>query len=252
MALSNHDQARVRQYLLGHLTEEEQQNIEERLMLEDDLFEELEISKGELIEEYCAGELTEPESRWFGQHYLASPEGRQRHTFALALQCMKRPVPEPQPLTLSERLGAFLQKWRWTVAVAVPAVVVIAIGIGLQVSRRTQASPTFYSFSLNSTVSQRSSNDARYHNVQLSPEIEELRITLQLPQGVTRGTSYRAELDDRRAIKSLNVTSHDASSVVVVVPRAQVPEGLYALRLYSNKDDGSEQLIPGEYLFRTK
>ena len=252
MALSNHDQARIRQYLLGHLTEEEQQNIEERLMIEDDLFEELEISKGELIEEYCAGELTEPEHRWFGQHYLASAEGRQQHTFALALQCIKRPVLEPQPLTLFERLGAFLQKWRWAVAIGAPAALVIAIAIGLQVSRRTQASPTFYSFSLNSTVSQRSSSDARYHIVQLSPEIGELRITLQLPQGVTRGTNYSVELDDRRATRRLNATSHDANSVLVVVPTAQVPEGLYALRLYSNKDDGSEQLIPGEYLFRTK
>ena len=50
MALTNHDQAKIRQYLLGHLSDEEQQEIEGRLMTEDDLFEELEISKGELIE----------------------------------------------------------------------------------------------------------------------------------------------------------------------------------------------------------
>src|SRR5215217_1053773 len=97
MALSNHDQARIRQYLLGHLSDEEQQRLEERLMTEDDLFEELEISKGELIEEYCARELTQGEHQWFERHYLASAEGKQRYTFALALNCLKPPIPEPQP-----------------------------------------------------------------------------------------------------------------------------------------------------------
>ena len=96
MALTNHDQAKIRQYLLGHLSDEEQQKLEERLILEDDLFEELEISKGELVEEYCAGELPEKEHHWFALHYLASPEGRQRHTFTVALNCLKRPVPAPK------------------------------------------------------------------------------------------------------------------------------------------------------------
>ena len=57
MALNDQDQARIRDYLLGHLSDEEQEKIETRLMTEDDLFEELEISKTELVEEYRAGEL---------------------------------------------------------------------------------------------------------------------------------------------------------------------------------------------------
>ena len=72
MALNNHDEARIRDYLLGHLSDEEQEKIEERLMTEDDLFEELEISKGELIEEYRAGELSRNDHEWFAEHYLAS------------------------------------------------------------------------------------------------------------------------------------------------------------------------------------
>jgi hypothetical protein len=55
MALSTHDQTKIREYLLGHLNDQEQEQIEERLIVDDDLFQELEISKGELIEEYCAG-----------------------------------------------------------------------------------------------------------------------------------------------------------------------------------------------------
>lgn len=249
MALTNQDQAKVRQYLLGHLSDEEQQEIERRLMTEDDLFEELEISKGELIEEYVSRELSEDERRWFESHYLSSPEGRQRHTFTIALNCLPRPALTPERPNLLERVQSFLQKWRWAVGIAVPAALVIAIGIGLALSRRSQTSPTYYAFSLNSTVSQRSPGDARYVKVPLTPA--ELRITLQLPQGVTHGTNYRVELDDRREVRSLTATAHDSNSVLVVIPTAQLTEGLYALRLYSGKDDGTEQLIPGEYLFRT-
>ena len=252
MALTNRDQAKIRQYLLGHLSDEERQEIEERLMTEDDLFEELEISKGELIEEYCAGELNQDEHQWFERNYLASPEGRQRYTFTVALNCIKRPLPALEPATFSERVRAFLQKWRWAVAIPAPAALVVAIAIGLQVARRSQTSHTFSAFNLYSTVTQRSAGNARYYKVSLSPEVGELRITLGLPEGVTHGTNYRAELDNRREIRNLDVTSLDATSVLVVVPTAQVPEGLYAVRLYSSRDGSPEQLIPGEYLFQTK
>src|SRR5215207_1058496 len=111
MALSDHDQAHVRQYLLGSLSDVDQERIEERLMVEDDLFEELEISKGELIEEYRAGELSKKDRTWLEHHFLASPEGRQRQAFAAGIECLERlPVhvkPAPQRLTFGEKLGAF-------------------------------------------------------------------------------------------------------------------------------------------------
>ena len=72
-------------------------------MLEDDLLEELEISKGELVEEYCAAELSREEHQWFEQHYLASPEGRQRYALALTLDRSELPGYSPHlvPRSLS-------------------------------------------------------------------------------------------------------------------------------------------------------
>lgn len=246
MALNDHDQARIRDYLLGHLTDEEQEKIEERLMTEDDLFEELEISKGELIEEYCAGELPRKEHEWFEQHYLTSVEGRRRHATAIGLKTLKRSVPGPRKLTWFERLRDFFNARPWTMAAVATSAVVIIVA-GLFVYRPTR--PASYAFTLTSTVVQRSSGNARYYKVPLNPDIGELRITLQLPEGVTRGTDYRVELDDRGETSSLKPASHDANSVVVVIPIATLREGLYALRLYALKPEGAEQLIPGEYLF---
>ena len=246
MESTNHDQARIRDYLLGRLSDEEQQKIEERLMIEDNLFNELEVSKCELTEEYCANELAQSERRWFKQHYLASAKGRQEHVFALALDLLKPPVPAPQKLNWFERLQGFVKVHRWALAASASAALVILVA-GPFIFRRPP--PTSYSFTLTSTLGRRSSDEARYFKVPLSRDIGELRITLQLPEGVTRGTDYRIELDDRSKTTSLKAASQDANSVVVVIPAASLREGLYALRLYMLKPDGTEQLIPGEYLF---
>src|SRR5215213_10723460 len=131
MALS-HDQVTVRDYLLGHLNDQEQEKIEQRLMVEDELFDELQISKGELVEEYCAGELNQDDRRWFEHNYLASTEGRQRHALVLAISCLKRPeVVERQPSFL-EKIAAFWTRPRWVAAVASAALVLIIGFIGLR------------------------------------------------------------------------------------------------------------------------
>src|SRR5215208_1140716 len=104
MALNNNDQTQIRQFLLGKLSEDDQQKIEERLMVENDLFEELEISKGELVEEYCANELTREEHHWFERHFLASPEGKERYALAVALGHLQHDPSElPRPVTFFER-----------------------------------------------------------------------------------------------------------------------------------------------------
>lgn len=244
MALSNHDQARIREYLLGPLSDEEQQKIEERLMIEDDLFEELEISKGELIEEYCAGELTQNEHHWFERHYLASPEGKQRHTFALAFNCLEREVPAPQRPGIFERLASFFKTQRWAVATATAAALIVVVGVAFLLSGpRTSMSVT-----LNSSLLNRSPTDTRYQEIPLKADVGEVRFSLKLPEPPTQGVSYRLELDNRGEIKTLKASGHDANSVLVVIPARQLPPGIYSLRLFALKADGIEQRL-GDYFF---
>ena len=246
MALTNHDQAKIRQYLLGHLSDEEQQKLEERLMLEDDLFEELEISKGELVEEYCAGELPEKEHHWFALHYLASPEGRQRHTFTVALNCLKRPIPAPKRRPWFERLGFFFKSQPWAVAAATAVVVAVVIGVIWQPSRPGAS----LAVSLNSSVINRSPTDSQYREIPLKPDVGEVRISLTLPATASPEVSYRVELDNRREIRNLKPSAHDGSAVLIVIPARQLPPGFYALRLYEIKPEGTEQKVPGDYFFQ--
>src|SRR5687768_12864644 len=82
MPLSEHDHDITRRYLLGQLTDDEEQKLEERLLSEDDFFQEVELTKDELAQEYASGELTAKERKWLQENFLASPEGKQRHEFA--------------------------------------------------------------------------------------------------------------------------------------------------------------------------
>jgi hypothetical protein len=90
MALNEHDQTRIREYLLDKLSDDEREKIEERLMVEDALFEELEILKGELVEEYREGELTGRDRESFEAGFLSSADGRQRQLFAVAIDALER------------------------------------------------------------------------------------------------------------------------------------------------------------------
>jgi hypothetical protein len=245
MSPSDHDQTRVREYLLGHLTEEEQQKIEERFMVEDNLFEELEISKGELIEEYRAGELDRKEHRWFEEHYLASSEGRQRYTFTVALGCLKQPSPMPRRLTLFERFQSFITSHRWALATVASAVLIAVVIVAVQLSRPGNS----LAITLNNSVVNRSSSESKYRRIPLKSDIGELRISLLLPELTVRGMSYRVDLDNRGRVESLTPTAHDANSVSVVIPASQLSPGLYSLKLVAIDADGTERRIMGDYFF---
>lgn len=82
-----------RRYLLGTLADEGK-GLEERLMLDDELFEELLIAEDELIDDYLRGKLTSAEARQFREHFLASPQHRRALEFAETLLSSLAAEPE--------------------------------------------------------------------------------------------------------------------------------------------------------------
>lgn len=254
MALNDQDQASIRNYLLGNLSDDEQEKIEERLMVEDELFEELEISKGELIEEHRAGELTQKEQQWFARHFLASPEGIQREAFAAAIECLEHlenaPVhvkPVPAPAGFLERLQAFFANQRSAAATLVGVAAVLLVAAFFLIPRGPEK---FVAVNLTSSViSTRGTDDDKYPRIKVPSDVSELRISLALPQASTPGTNYRVQLDNRREVKNLEISGHDTNSVLVVIPTRQVPPGFYALTLQEIKADGTQQPVPGYYFF---
>jgi len=246
MSLSNQDQTQIRQYLLGHLSAEEQEKIEERLMVDDQLFEEFEVSKDELIEEYAAGDLTQPEREWFESHLLASPEGRQRYVASAALGCIKQPIPAPRRQSWFERLKEFFTTHTGTLGLATAAVVILALA-GVWFTRND--SRTTVSFALTNTAARRGSSDTPIYRIKKDSGVGELRISLLLPDGASHDVRYRVALDDGRNTKPVKVTGQDEKAVNVSIPAADVPVGYYALKVFSISPAGIEQQLPGDYRF---
>ena len=75
----------IRNYLLGGLSQAEQEELEERLMIEDDAFTQLLVHEDELIDEYIQGALSAQEAEAFESHFLSAPERRQKLGFARTL-----------------------------------------------------------------------------------------------------------------------------------------------------------------------
>jgi hypothetical protein len=249
MALSDHDQSNIREYLLGKLSDEEQQAIEERLMLDDELFQELEISKGELIEEYSAGELGQKEHQWFESHYLASAEGSERRLFAVALNTLGHRQQGPKPVGLFDRIAAFFTQ-RYRLAGLATAGVIVAVAIGVWVNLTTPRNSLAVTLT-NSTI-KRSASESQYQKITLKRDVAELKISLTLPESARNAARYRVELDNRDQLESLTPAGHDGHSVLVIIPARQLPNGLYALTLYAIQSDGNEQAVPGQYFFEVE
>ncbi|HEY2961389.1 MAG TPA: zf-HC2 domain-containing protein [Pyrinomonadaceae bacterium] len=270
MALSNHDQTQIREYLLGKLNEEEQQRIEERLMVEDELFDEFEASKDELIEDYCDGELSQNERQWLEEHFLVSNDGRQRRAFALAMKCFHVPVAQvneaPRPTwfqrfkslfrtepaaVINGSSVALVQPWT---LVLLTSVVLVAL-IGLLVGTRTFSRGggiTFTGPTLASNVIKRGAENSLPKKVKLPRNAASLKLRLLLPKDATPATRYEAELDDRINTKQSEVVEFDNEAVSVVIPADQIPRGEYSLKLTAIDAAGARHAIPGEYLFNTE
>jgi len=247
MALNNDDQAQIRQYLLGKLSEAEQEKIEERLMVENDLFDEFEASKDELVEEYYAGELGRNEREWLENHFLASAEGIERHAFAATMDHMRRRQSQPAPHrvtpppapTIFERMAAFLKAQPWALATVTSVVLVVVVAF---IWFRGAQGKVFEA-TLNSAALKRGTEAPQPSNIQLPPNTSQLKLRLQLPKPAPAGTTYNAVLDDRVNTNKIEVVATDPQSVTVLIPRKQLPRGWYTLELTATSATGNVQQL---------
>jgi len=78
MNLRQDEEKRVRNYLLGKLSDEDIRQFEERLLRQDDFIEQVLLIEDELIEDYARGTLSENERERFEQHFLTTPKRRRK------------------------------------------------------------------------------------------------------------------------------------------------------------------------------
>jgi hypothetical protein len=256
MAFSEHDHDVTRRYLLGQLTDDEEQKLEERLLSENDFFQEVELTKDELAQEYASGELTGKERQWLQENFLASPEGKQRHEFAKIFdQYVKNHRAEPaKRLSLFERLRKLWNTQPQLIsAISTAAVLVIAAGIYLIIPTSTPRSVAQLTV-MNSQGTR--STDPRSGppeppTVKLKEDV--LQLKLMLPQAATLGSAYRVELLVKDNVtKTFDTRAQETQSITVEIPAAQLPRGQYVATVFTIDANGNAQRIQGFYPFKVE
>ena len=79
-------QQTIRQYLLGKLAQEQAVELEERLLIDGELYEELLIAEDELIDQFLVGEVPDEERAAVETHFLRAPRRQEQLLFARALK----------------------------------------------------------------------------------------------------------------------------------------------------------------------
>jgi hypothetical protein len=247
----------LRKYLLGQLTEEQEEHVELQLLTDAGYGEEFDITVDEIAEQYVTGTLQGKEREQAQQYFFKSADRRESLKFEQVLskygaqQRGQRAAREQsENPTWLERWRAFWNGKTWLLAVAAAAVVVIAIvspgGLWLSRSDREQA---FASISLSSSADSRNGN-REVTKVLLPLSAPLLRIQLKIPEGAPPATGYQVELlNDKLSTSPLEIIAQDATSVSVVIPASQLTPGQYAIRISAKQADGNQQRLAGSYFF---
>ena len=86
MPITLQNESQITSYLLGRLSAEEMLQLEAEMLMDDDLYDLLEIRENELIEEYVNGQIISADLELFKSHFLTSPERRERVAIARELR----------------------------------------------------------------------------------------------------------------------------------------------------------------------
>ncbi len=131
---------------------------------------------------------------------------------------------------------------------------VITLGLGLWLIVR-QSGPGSRNYALlELTISNQNRADSEpVKSVKVLPGVDGVKISLRLPDNVTRTQRYNVKLfgGDTPA-KPLTVTENNDKTVTVIIPASELKPGFYALQLSIVNPDGSEPRVPGSYMFKVE
>lgn len=115
-------------YLLGELTGEQREGLEERFCHDADLFERMLALRDDLIDDYLRGQLPSQQLRQFERYFLATPQQRERIENARALMraiaaepAAETPAParvEAEPISFWQQLRDLIRDNRMTIGLA--------------------------------------------------------------------------------------------------------------------------------------
>ena len=239
------DQKRIRGYLLGQLTDDERQVIEERIFTDPAFLADVQMAEEELLEDYVFKILSPDEAEKFASRLLVSPDQIRRLETTTALK---------QYAEEAAKKAFFRSGW-W---LAIAATLIIAVGIGVWIRRGTSLERTVAALNVGGESSETQSDfrvelpDLRFRSEPGENVVHE-RVTiptqtsviqLRLPVESAAYLSYEITLirepdstlftlSDRQPINSGN-----RKMLIVRVPADALTPGEYRLALKGTTADG--------------
>ena len=231
----------MREYLLGHLPEANEEEFELLLLTDPAFGEEFDTVVDEITDEYLRNELSEEEREQVEKYFFSSAERRKKLEFAAELlDRAKRPDPRPGFL---EQIAAFFRQQSFAHVGLTAAAVVIVAGIAFY-SYWTRP-VTYLALNLAISTAERSEG-ATAQSVKL-PSNAGLRVTLTIPESARGAKDYRAKLVGES--RDLPIEQRTEQTVTVVIPPGSLTPGRYAIQLSKLKPDNTPERIPGSYYF---
>lgn len=223
MSLQNGNINSIRRYLLGDLSEQERDHLEQRLMSDDALYEQLLFAEDDLVDEYIFGTLAEEDRAKFKERFLHVPELRQsvsvtaalrKHALETAPQVVVEEEPAPIRPSLLDQLRKFFMQP--AIGVAFATVLLGAIGLNLWLFRQ------------NSQLKNRVGELEAQQSTKPRPDLEE-----QLRLAEERNRLLSEELQRQQSPKPQLVQDQ---------PKVQTPSGTFVVALISGtvRDSGEE------------
>jgi len=119
----------LRRYLLGELSSDEEQKIEERLLVDDDYVEQMMVVENELIDDHLKGALSPSQREKYQTRFPATREGRQKIQAARILKTQLAKFREPEPGFLDRLRAVMARVFSPPVLQAVAALLVVGLGV---------------------------------------------------------------------------------------------------------------------------
>ncbi len=105
MELKATNEELIRSYLLGNVSEDEREGIEERFFADDDFYQSLLVAEDDLIYDYLRGAMDQEDRRLMEKQMAASPRRRQK--VELVKELMLAASASEEKVSLWQRLRAF-------------------------------------------------------------------------------------------------------------------------------------------------
>jgi hypothetical protein len=266
----------ITRYLLGDLTPDEQESIEESFFIDNDLFIELLDTEDRLISDYINGRLSATDRHRFERHFLTLPERRQDVELAYFLQpqSVRQTIigqlaqDARQPNFWHRVLALLGSNWRLagvaataSVAIAVTLVWVTMRSGQLNAPHDTDSSPTASTSSTVLTVELspgQQRGEGQVPQIILRPGI--LTVALKLDVWTSDYTNFRARLlrvavgvSPILASEELRSKTNSAEGTEVLweIPASKLQNGDYQVKLDAINPDGSSENV-GTYYFRVR